>query len=122
MSTGVKIGDVLRVQFPAQRPPGHEQVGTRPAVVVGIPDLAGRPRFPALVVVPFTTSAGDYSQEAPGLYPLYRAGMGGLTVDSVALVDNVRVLGVSRILDRLGSLTPQEYEPIKQALRLTFDL
>lgn len=54
MNAGIQIGDVLRVQFPAQRPPGHEQIGTRPAVVVGIPDRVGAPRFPSLMVVPFT--------------------------------------------------------------------
>lgn len=122
MSAGIQIGDVLRVQFPAQRPPGHEQIGTRPAVVVGIPDRVGAPRFPSLMVVPFTTHEGDYASGAPGLYPVFRAGTGGLTADSVALVDHLRSLGVSRILSRLGRLTPDEYAPVRAALRGVFDL
>lgn len=115
--SGVRIGDVLKVQFPAARPPGHEQVGTRPAVVVGIPDRLGTPRFPALIVVPFTTSEGEYRRRAPALYPAYGAGTGGLTVDSVALVDNLRALSVSRILARIGTLTPEEYAPLRSALQ-----
>jgi mRNA interferase MazF len=120
--SGIEIGDVLKVQFPAQRPPGHEQVGNRPAVVVGIPDRLGSPRFPSLIVVPFTTNEGDYASGAPALYPVFKAGAGGLTADSVALVDNVRSLGVSRILERLGTLTPEQYAPVRAALRSAFDL
>lgn len=119
---GVQIGDILRVQFPAQRPPGHEQMGTRPAVVVGIPDRAGSPRFPCLVVVPFTTSDGEYSAASPVLYPVFRAGTGGLTAESVALVDNMRSLDVSRILARLGHLSAEEYSPIQQALGVILGL
>jgi mRNA interferase MazF len=115
--TGLRIGDVLKVQFPAARPPGHEQTGTRPAVVVGIPDLVRMPRFPSLVVVPFTTNDGSFAAASPGLYPHFAAGTGGLTADSVALTDNVRALGISRILGRLGTLSPEEYTPIDAALQ-----
>lgn len=115
--SGLAIGDVLRVQFPAARPPGHEQIGTRPAVVVAIPDLVGTPRFPALIVVPFTTNDGSFAAASPALYPAFPAGAGGLTVDSVALTDNVRALGVSRILGHLGRLSAQEYAPIQTALQ-----
>lgn len=120
--SAVRIGDVLKVQFPAQGPPGHEQTGTRPAVVVGVPDRAGTPRFPALVVVPFTSQVGGYATASPVLYPVLRAGQGGLTVESVALVDNVRALGVSRLLGRLGTLSTDEYAPIRAALAAVFDL
>ncbi|SEJ70331.1 mRNA interferase MazF [Deinococcus reticulitermitis] len=120
--SGVRIGDVLKIQFPAARPPGHEQVGTRPAVVVGIPDRLGSPRFPGLIVVPLTTSAGDYVADAPALYPMFPAGTGGLTADSVALTDQVRAVSVSRILSRLGTLTPGEYAPVQEALRGMLEL
>ncbi len=115
--SAIRIGDVLRVQFPAQRPPGHEQVGTRPAVVVGIPEQVGSPRYPGLIMVPFTTSASDYAANSPALYPQFLAGQGGLPLDSVALCDHVRSLGVSRILARLGSLSPEEYAPVEAALQ-----
>lgn len=120
--SSIQIGDVLKVQFPAARPPGHEQVGNRPAVVVGIPNRLGTPRFPALIVVPFTTNEGEYASASPALYPGFKVGTGGLTADSVALVDNVRALSVSRILARLGTLTPEEYAPVQAALRGMFDL
>ncbi len=116
------MGDVLKVQFPAQRPPGHEQTGSRPAVVVGLPDRVGVSRFPALVVVPLTSNVGGYASTSPALYPVLAAGQGGLTVPSVALVDNVRALDVLRILGRLGTLTPDESAPIRAALTAMFDL
>ena len=119
MST-LQIGDVLKVQFPLQRPPGHEQSGTRPAVVVGLPDQVGPPRFPSLIVVPFTSVLGEYASAAPALYPLLQAGTGGLTVDSVALSDNVRALDVNRILSRLGTLNAEQYAPIREALQGMF--
>jgi mRNA interferase MazF len=116
------VGDVLKVQFPAARPPGHEQVGNRPAVVVGIPDRLGVPRFPGLVVVPFTTNEGDYAADSPALYPVFQAGTGGLTADSVALTDQVRAVSVSRIFSRLGTLTPEQYAPVRAALRGMLEL
>lgn len=119
------MGDVLRIRFPSQHPSGHEQTGTRPAVVVGIPELLGSPRFPALIVVPFTTrDAADtgYVAASPALYPAIRAGAGGLTADSVALVDNIRAVDITRILDRLGHLNPDQYAPIRSALRGMCDL
>lgn len=40
----LEIGDVVSALFPLQ-PGGREQEGYRPAMVVGLPELAGTPRF-----------------------------------------------------------------------------
>ena len=120
--SAIAIGDILKVQFPAARPPGHEQIGTRPAIVVGMPDRLGPPRFPGLIVVPLTTQSGADVNAAPALYPVFKAGQGGLTAHSMALLDNVRALGVPHILGRLGSLSEQEYAPVAAALRKMGDV
>jgi mRNA interferase MazF len=49
-------GDVILVTFPAQVSPGREQQGYRPAIVVGIPQRLGTPRYPLLLVVPLTSN------------------------------------------------------------------
>jgi mRNA interferase MazF len=112
----VQIGDVLLVQLPQHVPPGHEQIGTRPAVVVGIPDRLGQQRYPTWIVVPLTTQAAAWAQRSPALYPAYPAGVGGLVLDSVALLDNVRSVDLRRILKPLGMLTKEQYEPIREGL------
>ena len=36
-SVQFNIGEILWIDFPQRIPPGHEQLGRRPAIVVGIP-------------------------------------------------------------------------------------
>jgi hypothetical protein len=54
----VTFGDILLVMLPTHAPAGHEQEGVRPAVVVGLPERAGQPRFSTLLVIPLTTQEG----------------------------------------------------------------
>ena len=109
----LKFGDVVTVQFPQQNPQGREQEGYRPAIVVGFPNRLGIPRFSLIVLIPLTT---DKSQawviNSPDLYPRLAVGVAGLKSPSIALLDQVRVLDVNRIVAYRGSLTPDQYEPI----------
>jgi len=77
-------GDVITVDLPSYSR-GHEQTGIRPAIVVGLPILLGKPRYPMLVIVPMTTTTGPWSGQSPDLYPPLQAGDGGLTKPCVAL-------------------------------------
>ena len=59
------------------------------------------------------------------LYPshvLVRSPDGGLTVDSVALVEQVRALDKNRLLRRRGALSPIAMEQLNRALLITLDL
>ena len=114
--SGVNVGDVLKIYFPAHKPEGHEQEGTRPAIVVGVPDTLGKPRFPVLVVVPLTSQLEEWAKNSPTLYPVLEVGAGGVDVPSVALTDQVRAVGVSRITGRYGTLTSVQLGPVKDAL------
>lgn len=123
MTALLTLGAVFVAEFPEHDPSGHEQEGPRPAVLVGLPTRVGRPRFPVLLLAPVTTFKGQaWVEAAPDLYPVLRAGAGGLRVDSVALVDQTRALDASRVARFLGTLTPEAYAPIHAAVRRMFDL
>ncbi len=54
--------------------------------------------------------------ENPEVYPVLPAGSGHLPQQSVALIDQIRSLDVSRVAGYLGSLDPAEYEPVRRGL------
>ncbi len=71
----------------------------RPAVVVGLPELAGAPRFGVVIVAPMTTDRGQqWADRSPGLYPRYPAGTANLKSSSMCLLDQVRALDVERVV------------------------
>lgn len=114
-ATKLELGDVVTARFPAQDPQGREQEGYRPAVVVGLPELLGPPRFKMVLVVPLTTDRGGaWSRSA--LYPRLTAGAGGLPNDSLALLEQTRGLDTERVARYLGQLTAEQFVPLKQGL------
>jgi mRNA interferase MazF len=113
----LEIGDVVSALFPSHDPVGREQEGHRPAVVVGIPELLGVPRFGVLLCAPMTSDRGQpWAQQALGLYPRYKAGTAGLRSASICLLDQVRALSVERVSRYRGTLSNEEYEPIRVGL------
>ena len=114
----LQIGDVITAKFPSQNPSGREQEGFRPAIVVGIPSRLGKLRFPLVLVVPMTTDRGqEWADINPNLYVRFSAGVANLKSPSIALLDQVRAIDVSRIVAYRGSLTPQQYEAIAESLQ-----
>jgi mRNA interferase MazF len=114
----LQIGDVVTAKFPSQNPSGREQEGYRPAIVVGIPSRLGKLRFPLVFVVPMTTDRGqEWADINPNLYVRFLAGIANLKSPSIALLDQVRAIDISRIVAYRGSLTPQQYEAIAEALQ-----
>ena len=114
---GLEVGDVVFALFPVHDPAGREQEGRRPAVVVGVPDLLGAPRFGVLIVVPLTTDRGqDWAEESPALYPSLPKGTANLRSDSICLLDQVRALSVQRVSHYRGTLSDEEYGPIRDGL------
>jgi mRNA interferase MazF len=113
----LQIGDVVTAKFPSQNPSGREQEGYRPAIVVGIPSRLGKLRFPLVFVAPMTTDRGqDWAENSPDLYVRFSAGVAGLKSPSIALLDQVRAIDISRIVAYRGSLTPQQYAAIAESL------
>jgi mRNA interferase MazF len=114
----LQIGDVVTAKFPSQNPSGREQEGFRPAIVVGIPSRLGKLRFPLVFVVPMTTDRSqEWATNSPDLYVRFSAGVAGLKSPSIALLDQVRAIDISRIVAYRGSLTPQQYIAIAESLQ-----
>lgn len=112
-----RVGAVLWAELPMRQPPGHEQIGKRPVVVVGVPEEIQAVPFSVLLVVPLTRTR----LQGP-LFPLLPAGTGGLPVDSTALVYQAGALDAARVVGRIGQLTAAGYRPIRDALRLLLQL
>ena len=113
--TRFHIGQILWADLPRHLPSGHEQIGRRPVVVVGLPGGIQALPYPVLVAVPLTRT----HLQGP-LFPVLRAAAGGLPVDSTALVYQVGALDENRIVGQLGTLTTDELAPVRQGLERIF--
>jgi mRNA interferase MazF len=96
---------------------GAEIQKTRPAVVIQN-DPSNR-RSPITIVAAMT------SQFEEPLYPtevLVRAPAGGLAVDSVILLNQIRSVDKGRLVRRLGVLKPRTMNDVDRALLLSLGL
>ena len=96
---------------------GAEIKKTRPAVVIQ--------NDPANRQSPITIVAAITSQFETPLYPtevLVRAPEGGLTVDSVVLLNQIRSVDKGRLVRRLGIVRPERMREIDRALLLSLGL
>jgi mRNA interferase MazF len=113
----LSVGDVIVAALPEQVPPGREQQGYRPVIVVGVPEALGTLRYAMLLVIPLTTYRGQqWAIASPALYPVLVAGEGALPTRSIALLDQVRSLDKTRISRYMGTLTSEQYQPILNGL------
>ena len=90
---------------------GTEQAGIRPAIVLQI-DRANAVS-PHTIIAPFTTKIRRALLPSHVLIP---AGVGGLSQDSVALCEQIRVIDKRRIIKVLGHLGEPEMAEIAKAL------
>jgi mRNA interferase MazF len=118
----IVVGDIVIASFPTQNPQGREQEGIRPALVVGVPQKLGIPRFPLLLVAPMTSDRSQsWALASPILYPKLVAGEAGLPQNSIILLDQIRALDLNRILRYLGSLEVERYQVIHRSLQIMLD-
>jgi mRNA interferase MazF len=96
---------------------GTEQSGIRPAVILQI-DRANAVS-PHTIMAPFTTKIRRALLPSHVLVP---AGVGGLSQDSVALCEQVRIIDKRRIIKVLGHLDDSYMEEITKALRTILGL
>ena len=94
----MKRGEVWKVDIPFA--PGHAQAGQRPAVIVQDDPFIGT--LPTVLIVPFTSS--QRAARFPGTLLVQPDGQNGLTLPSMALVFQTRVLDQRNCLQRLGVL------------------
>ena len=96
---------------------GTEQSGVRPVLVVQT-DRANQ-HSPHTIIVPFTTRIRQKLLPSHVLVP---AGEGGLTQDSVALAEQIRVMDLTRLTRKLGDLPSARMQEVDDALRVILDL
>ncbi len=99
---------------------GSEQGGTRPVIIVSRDVINAY--SPVVLAVPCTTY-----QSHKRVYPtqvLIKASdsEGGLTSDSIAMADQVRVLSKKRLLKLRGTLSNETITQLNQALLIALDL
>jgi mRNA interferase MazF len=96
---------------------GTEQAGIRPVVILQI-DRANA-ASPHTIITPFTTKIRRALLPSHVFVP---AGVGGLSQDSVALCEQIRVIDKRRIIKVLGHLDDSYLEEIAKALRTILGL
>jgi mRNA interferase MazF len=96
---------------------GTEQAGVRPVLIVQT-DRAN-PHSPHPIIVPFTTRIRQKILPSHVLVP---AGEGGLTQDSVALCEQIRVIDNGRLIHPLGNLSAQRMQEVGDAMKTILDL
>jgi mRNA interferase MazF len=107
---GPRPGDIYLAEFPEHDPQGREQQGIRPALVLAVPTKS---RFPVILVAPMTTDRDQpWVRPAPHLYTRLPKGIGGLTTDSILLLDQTRFLDAVRVRRFLGPLEKQQFEAV----------
>ena len=121
MARRLQAQDLVVVRFPEHVPPGHEQQGVRPAVVVGLVEHLRETRYPILFLAPLTTHRNqEWVARSPCLYPVVPAGAARLPSDSVVLLDQIRAVGLQRVIVYRGRLTDEEYRPIRKGIDALF--
>jgi len=115
----MKKGDVYRVYLPRpQGASGHEQFGERPAIIVqseGFTDSLS-----TVVVVPLTSKSARACLR--GAVPIAKTTGNGLTVDSIALTNQVRAIDKTRCSAVLGALSEADLRLIDNELRSLFSI
>ena len=110
-----KRTEIWLVDFDPTR--GAEIKKTRPALILQN-DTSNR-------YSPITIVAAISSKFDDRLYPtevLIAAGGGGLTVDSVVLLNQIRSIDKGRLIKRLGTLKAATMQKVEDALRISLDM
>ena len=63
----------------------------------------------------------SWANNSPDLYPVFSAGIAGLKSSSIALLDQIRAIDATRIVNYRGSLTAEQYQAIKNSLEKVFE-
>lgn len=111
----MKRGDIVLVNLPqtAEDSAGHEQVGTRPALVVH--DDATNDTLSVIMIVPFTSNLK--AQKFPHTILVEPSRENGLSMKSVLLVFQLRAIDRQRITKKIGQLEKELIEKVNQEIK-----
>lgn len=107
-------GEVWLVNLDPVR--GHEQAGTRPALVVSV-DRFNHGAAGLVVVLPITSRA-----KGVPLHVAVSPPEGGLTSLSFVKCEDIRSVSTDRLVRRLGSVEPSTIATVDDRLRILMDL
>ena len=106
--------DIVLVNLPQTADgAGHEQVGTRPALVVHNDTTSET--LSVIMVVPFTSNMK--AQRFPHTIIVKPTGENGLTVTSVLLVIQLRAIDRQRVTKTIGHLENELIEKVNQEMK-----
>ena len=110
------IGDIYTIEIPPTN--GHEQAGSRPAIIVQAPQF--EKQLSTVLIVPLTSQLA--AQAFPGTFTIQPDTANGLTKDSVVLVFQLRAIDKRRVKRKLGHLSAahlaQLYDLVKALLQI----
>lgn len=95
---------------------GHEQAGTRPALIVSV-DRFNRGPAGLVVVLPITSRSKGVS-----LHVAISPPEAGLTLPSFVKCEDVRSISIERLVRRLGSVEKQTISLVEDRLRILLAL
>jgi mRNA interferase MazF len=95
---------------------GHEQAGSRPAVIVSDDAFNSSP-IDLVIIVPVTGTRRGIPTHIPVEPP-----DGGLTKPSVVLSEQPRTVSKQRLIRRLGRISPATMGRVEECLRLVLAL
>ncbi len=105
------VGDIFEVELPSVD--GHEQAGTRPAIIFQAAQF--EKRLPTVILVPFTSQLK--AQTFPGTYLVHRDSENHLNVDSVALGFQIRSIDKRRLKGQIGKLNVEDLAEIRNRVK-----
>ncbi|HLF75347.1 MAG TPA: type II toxin-antitoxin system PemK/MazF family toxin [Anaerolineales bacterium] len=110
----MRRGDIVLVHLPQiADSAGHEQVGTRPALVVH--DDSTSNTLSVIMIVPFTSNIK--AQGFPHTILIHPSAENGLTVPSILLVFQLRAIDRQRVRRKIGHLEIDPMRKVDQELR-----
>lgn len=110
----MKRGDIVLVKLPQPADEsGHEQVGTRPALVVQ--NDAGGESFSVVMIVPFTSNLK--AQRFQHTIVIEPSKQNGLSVPSVLLIFQLRAIDKQRITKKIGRIEDELMEQVNQEIK-----
>lgn len=111
---GARFGEVWQASFDPVI--GHEQGGTRPALVVSGEQFNNLPHG-LCVVAPITSTVRDIPTHVPISPP-----EGGPKHPSVVMCDQLRTISLDRLEFQRGAADPETLDAVRQVIAKVFDL
>lgn len=109
----IKVMDIWEVRLTDTV--GHEQRGSRPAIVIAIHNAAN-----LCSVVPLTSNQD--ASRFPFTHSISRSSRNGLICDSIALIFQLRCLDLTRFIQKIGILDQPHVDRIKALVKSYMNL